>query len=89
MTRKEICDQLPNAEKILFVLGAMFYDDYTQKGKNPITMEQAEQIPDEVIDAIFYFFTWDDQIDFELDPTAFLSWEVLTKVKVNRKKQGQ
>jgi hypothetical protein len=85
MTRKEICDRLPKAEMVLFTLGAMFYDDYTEKGQKPITLDQAEQIPDEVINAICYYTAMDDNIDFVLDPTAFLTIDVLMRVKMSRR----
>ena len=85
MTRKEICDQLPKHEMVRFTLGAMLYDHYTKKGKRPLELAQAEQIPDGEIDAILFYTIMDDELDLVLDPTAFLTVDVLTKVKCSRK----
>ena len=78
-------EELPKEKQTLYVLGGMFYNEYTDKRQKPITPEQAEQINDEVIDAIFYYFTMTDEVDFELDQTAFLSWEALAKAKCSRR----
>jgi hypothetical protein len=41
----------------------MLYDHYTKKGKRPLELAQAEQIPDGEIDAILFYTIMDDELD--------------------------
>jgi hypothetical protein len=70
---------------VRFTLGAMLYDHYTKKGKRPLELAQAEQIPDGEIDAILFYTIMDDELDLVLDPTAFLTIDVLMRVKMSRR----
>ena len=85
MTRKEIYDTLPEGEKIAFLIGAMIYDDDTEKGEKPLTLEQAEQFPDVVLQAILFFLMREDSIDFELNTNALQTAENCASVLHSRR----
>ena len=85
MTRKEIYDTLSEGEKIAFLIGAMIYDDDTEKGKKPLTFEQADQYPDVVLQAVLFFLMREDSIDFELNPNNLQTAETCVNVLHSRR----
>ncbi len=70
MTRAEIYETLDKTGKVLFVLGAMCYDDDTKKNTTAITREQAESYNDNGLHSILYFLAHTDEFDFEVDTVA-------------------
>lgn len=56
MTRKEIYDALEQKHmKVAFTLGAMLYDDATDRGAKPLTAQAVEKLTDPELDALVVF----------------------------------
>lgn len=56
MTRKEICDKLEQAHmKVAFTLGAMLYDEATDRGGKPLTAEAVEGLDDAELSSLNVF----------------------------------
>jgi len=70
MTRAEIYETLDKTGKVLFVFGAMCYDDDTNKNTTAITREQADSYNNLGLRSILYFLAHTDEFDFEVDTVA-------------------
>lgn len=83
MTRAEIYNTLTETEQIVFLLGAMYYDDDTDDGKVVMTIGKARDYPDVVLRAVLYFLMTNDT-DFEADTVALGTAEVCATVLAER-----
>ena len=83
MTRAEIYDTLTETEQIVFLLGAMYYDDDTDNGKVVLAIDKARDYPDVVLRAVLYFLMTDDT-DFVTNTVALGTAEVCATVLAER-----
>lgn len=86
MTRAEIYETLDETGKVLFVLGAMSYEDDTKKNTTAITREQAESYNALGLRSILYFLAHTDEFDFEVDTVALDTLIMCATVLAERRK---
>lgn len=85
MTRAEIYETLDETGKVMFVLGAMCYDDDTKKGKVAITREKAASYNDIGLRTILYFLAHTDEFDFEVDTVALDTLKTCATILAERR----
>ena len=69
MNRKEVIENYNLTEKELcgYLLGALIYDEETDKGTHPFSIERIEQLEDTDIQALNTYFMIDDTPDTDLN----------------------
>lgn len=87
MDRKEVYDSLDNDLAVRYTIGAFVFDDETDKGKKPITIEKAREYKTETLEAVIVFLTYDDEIDFEVNYVALDTVMNICSVLVERKEE--
>lgn len=71
MSRIEVYNSLEEHRKLMFILGAIRYDDDTEEHSKPIAIERMRQYTDFDIDCLFSFLQDSDDLDMEKNGVAF------------------
>ena len=71
MSRADVFDKMEKHRKVMFLLGAILYDDDTENHTKPIAIERLRQCSDFDLDCLFCFLQDSDDLDMEKDGVPF------------------